>query len=46
MPTPRKFSAAEQRRLYALLETPFSPSEIKWRVVCKGQRGRRFYFID
>ncbi len=41
MPTPRKFSAAEQRRLYALLETPFSPSEIKWRVVCKGQRGRR-----
>ena len=41
MPTPRKFSAAEQLRLYALLETPFSPSEIKWRVVCKGQRGRR-----
>lgn len=41
MSTPRKFSAEEQRKLYALLETPFSPSEIKWRVVCKGQRGRR-----
>lgn len=41
MSSPRKFSAAEQRRLYALLETPFSPSEIRWRVVCKGQRGRR-----
>lgn len=41
MSSPRKFSAAEQRRLYALLETPFSPSEIKWRVVCKGQRGCR-----
>lgn len=41
MPSPRKFSAAEQRRLYTLLETPFSPSEIKWRVVCRGQRGRR-----
>jgi hypothetical protein len=41
MPTPRKFSAAEQRRLYSLLETPFSPAEIKWWVVCKGQRGRR-----
>jgi len=41
MPTPRKFSAAEQRRLYALLETPFSPTDVRWRVVCKGQRGRR-----
>lgn len=41
MPTPRKFSAEEQRKLFALLETPFSPSEVKWRVVRKGQRGRR-----
>lgn len=41
MSTPRKFSAGEQRKLYALLEIPFSPSEIRWRVVCKGQRGRR-----
>jgi hypothetical protein len=41
MPTPRKFSAEEQRKLFSLLETPFSPSEVKWRVVCKGQRGRR-----
>lgn len=41
MATPRKFSATEQRRLYSLLEIPFSPAEIKWRVVCKAQRGRR-----
>jgi hypothetical protein len=41
MPTPRKFSAEEQRRLFALLETPFSPSEVKWRVVLRGQKGRR-----
>jgi hypothetical protein len=41
MSTPRKFSAEEQRKLYALLETPFSPAEVKWRVVRKGQRGRR-----
>jgi hypothetical protein len=41
MPNPRKFSAEEQRRLFSLLETPFCPSDIKWRVVCKGQRGRR-----
>jgi hypothetical protein len=41
MPTPRKFSVEEQRKLFALLETPFSPSEVKWRVVRKGQRGRR-----
>ena len=41
MATQWKFSATEQRRLYSLLETPFSPAEIKWRVICKGQRGRR-----
>lgn len=41
MTTARKFSAEELRKLFALLEIPFSPSEIKWRVVRKAQRGRR-----
>lgn len=41
MITPRKFSAEEQQKFFALLEVPFSPSEVKWRVVRKGQRGRR-----
>jgi len=41
MATPRRFSAEEQRKLFALLETPFSPAEVKWRVVRKGQQGRR-----
>jgi hypothetical protein len=42
---PRKkvteFSEEEQKRLIALLEVPFEPNEIKWRVVKTGQRGRR-----
>ena len=41
MSTYRKYSAEEQRKLFSLLETPFSPTDIKWRVVCKGQKGRR-----
>lgn len=41
MPISRKFSREEQRRLFTLLETPFPPTEVKWRVVCRGRRGYR-----
>jgi len=41
MTTARKFSVEEQRKLFALLELPFEPAEIKWRVIRKAQRGRR-----
>jgi hypothetical protein len=41
MPPRKKFSEEEQGRVVALLEVPFDPNDIKWRVVKTGQHGRR-----
>lgn len=37
----KKLTDEEQRKLIGLLEVPFDPHQIKWRVVKTGQNGRR-----
>ena len=37
----KKLTDEEQRKLIGLLEVPFDPRQIKWRVVKTGQNGRR-----
>ena len=35
-----KFTEAEREKLFALLETPFDPTQIKWRVMRISADGR------
>ncbi len=39
--TASKFSAEEQKKLFAQLAVPFDPAEIKWRVMRTARNGRR-----
>lgn len=41
MATTSKFSAEEQKKLFAQLAVPFDPAEIKWRVMRTARDGRR-----
>jgi hypothetical protein len=41
MATAAKFTAAEKAKLFAQLEVPFGPAQIRWRVMRASDDGRK-----